>query len=382
MSKRRILSFVDHYTPGYKAGGPIRSISNMVKILGDNRFIFLIVTRNHDLNSSLTYDIVKSNTWQKVGKAIVFYTKVDLIFIFRIYRIIKHSKPDIIYFNSFFSKFFTILILLILRFFVFKNIKIIIAPRGEFSAGALKFKKKLKNLYLIIFRQFIYHSSMYFQASSEYERSDILKQKFELDRILIAPNLINCNVLNRNNLKINNSGYLKVIFFSRISPMKNLLFLVNILSEIEDVIEFEICGPVEDNSYWQKCLKAIKLFPPNIRFKYTSSIEHKLVPNYLSSFDVLLLPTLGENFGNVIIESLSAGLPVIISDNTIWRTSNTLALTEINLDEKICWRNTIKLWASMSPNDLLKAKYMALEYATNYFNNSQAKEQNIALFSI
>ena len=43
----QILCFVDYYLPGYKAGGPLRTIINMVSQLG-GEFEFLIVTRDRD----------------------------------------------------------------------------------------------------------------------------------------------------------------------------------------------------------------------------------------------------------------------------------------------------------------------------------------------
>jgi glycosyltransferase involved in cell wall biosynthesis len=382
MSNKRILCFLDYYTPGYKAGGPIKTISNMVNALGGNQFNFLIVTRNHDLKSDVIYDTVKTNKWQKVANAIVFYTKIDYLFIIRIFKIIKKTNPDIIYLNSFFSKLFSIAILLVLKFSLLKKAKIIIAPRGEFSMGALKFKKLSKYCYLLFFKQFINNQSIYFQVSSEFERNDLLNQKINSDRILIAPNIINGKLMSREKLKINDSGVLKVIFYSRISPMKNLFFLVEILSEIKEFIDFEVCGPIEDIKYWGECMAVISNFPPNINFKYNTSIEPQNVSMYLSRFDLLILPTLGENFGHVIIESLSAGLPVLISDRTLWKSNGTFALTSINLVDKESWRNEIGSWARMSSNDLLEAKYLALDYANDYFINSTSLKQNISLFSI
>lgn len=39
----------------------------------------------------------------------------------------------------------------------------------------------------------------------------------------------------------------------------------------------------------------------------------------MSEHDLLLMPTLGENFGHVIPEALISGCPVLISDRTPWR---------------------------------------------------------------
>ncbi len=40
----RILRLVDHYPPAYKAGGPLRDVSNLVELLCDE-FEFWVVTR-------------------------------------------------------------------------------------------------------------------------------------------------------------------------------------------------------------------------------------------------------------------------------------------------------------------------------------------------
>ena len=46
-NKKTILCFVNYYIPGYKAGGPIRSIANIVETFGD-KFDIKIICANHD----------------------------------------------------------------------------------------------------------------------------------------------------------------------------------------------------------------------------------------------------------------------------------------------------------------------------------------------
>ena len=48
MSKVKILIFVGYYLPGYKGGGALRTIVNLVQHLGEE-FDFWIVTRDRDL---------------------------------------------------------------------------------------------------------------------------------------------------------------------------------------------------------------------------------------------------------------------------------------------------------------------------------------------
>jgi glycosyltransferase involved in cell wall biosynthesis len=56
-----------------------------------------------------------------------------------------------------------------------------------------------------------------------------------------------------------------------------------------------------------------------VQVKYLGEVEHNSVPVIFADYDLFLFPTLGENFGHVICEALSAGCPVLISDRTPWR---------------------------------------------------------------
>ncbi|EPZ59913.1 glycosyl transferases group 1 family protein [[Clostridium] sordellii ATCC 9714] len=49
------------------------------------------------------------------------------------------------------------------------------------------------------------------------------------------------------------------------------------------------------------------------------SVETEEVVNVLKQHHVFLFPTFGENYGHVIQEALSAGCPVILSDQTPWQ---------------------------------------------------------------
>ena len=66
-----VLVAIDWYLPAYRAGGPIRSIANLVAALGDE-IDFRIVCGNRDLGESEDLQ-VKANTWTTFGKSQVQY---------------------------------------------------------------------------------------------------------------------------------------------------------------------------------------------------------------------------------------------------------------------------------------------------------------------
>ena len=70
--KKKILIITGRYLPGYKDGGPVRSIKNLTDYLGDE-YDFYILTCDRDHGDTESYSNIKVNDWNQVGKAKVFY---------------------------------------------------------------------------------------------------------------------------------------------------------------------------------------------------------------------------------------------------------------------------------------------------------------------
>jgi glycosyltransferase involved in cell wall biosynthesis len=80
----------------------------------------------------------------------------------------------------------------------------------------------------------------------------------------------------------------------------------------------EIYGMIEDEQYWRECQALIKRLPSHITVTHHGGVHPEHVQSAFASFHFFLFPTRGENFGHVIVESLLAGTPVLISDRTPW----------------------------------------------------------------
>src|SRR5579864_6807365 len=99
MRPRRVLMFLDYYLPGFKAGGPVRAVSNMVDLLGEE-FEFCLVTRDHDLTDKKRYPGITPGRWVKVGKANTKYLRRPSFW--RLWKVLREVEPDIIHLGSFF----------------------------------------------------------------------------------------------------------------------------------------------------------------------------------------------------------------------------------------------------------------------------------------
>ena len=176
--------------------------------------------------------------------------------------------------------------------------------------------------YLHLYRDLKWH------ATCEREASDILalgvRLKLDMQLAVVPPTVLADISITRDNgvsrhwpEKRPNS--LKVVFLSRISRIKNLPFAVSLLRDLPGNIEFNIFGPVEDADVWRDCQRLVASLPSSVQVTYRGEVPHPDVPRVLASHDLFILPTQSENFGYVIAESLGAGCPVLISDQTPWR---------------------------------------------------------------
>ena len=71
---RKILIIMGRYLPGYKDGGPVRSIKNLIDRLG-NEYDFHILTADRDHGDEQPYLSIKVREWNPVGNAKVFYVE-------------------------------------------------------------------------------------------------------------------------------------------------------------------------------------------------------------------------------------------------------------------------------------------------------------------
>lgn len=380
MSRRVILCFVSNYLPGNRSGGPIRSIVNFVDHFGD-KFDILIVTRDRECGEESPYPSVKVDSWNAVGKAQVFYMSPKNLNFFGFYKIIRSLSYDVIYLNSFFAYPFTILPLILRRIGLIHVKSILIAPRGEFSKGAITIKLWKKKSYIFASKILGLYKNISWQASSIHEKQDILREyKVEVSRISVAPNLSPINIHRVKLPLIRLPGPLRLIFLSRISPKKNLEFLLRVLSRLNHIVELTISGPREDLKYWNSCEKLIRALPSNIRVRINEHIEHSNVIEHLAENDLFVLPTLGENYGHIILEALISGTPVMLSDHTPWLPDFYGAVKVIDLNEEK-WLNEIKSRACFSDDKLVEYRKYAIDYAHNFLNQDAVVVSNQNLFN-
>jgi glycosyltransferase involved in cell wall biosynthesis len=364
--KKNIAIFCDYFLPGFRSGGLVRSVAAVIEAL-KNESCITIITRNHDLGVKSPYKNITSDVITEAEGCRVLYLS-DKKKLSGIFNILKKESPDVIYFNSFFSPFFTLLPLFLIKYIIKSKSKIIIAPRGEFGAGSLKIKNLKKKLFLAL-KKWVIPENSFLHATSTGEKIDIQKIFDDQVRIILL-NDIAIHQKERAIIHEKQKGNVKIIFISRITPIKNLDYALKIASNITGPAQFDIFGPIEDSSHWQDCKEQIARMPKNIAVTYRGELNHSDVIDRLCEYDLFLLPTQNENYGHAIVEALSIGCPVMISKNTPWQhLSDYQAGWDFELSDPALFSDKIN---ELIPLDNLTYKTYqegALNYFNQYINN-------------
>jgi glycosyltransferase involved in cell wall biosynthesis len=367
--KQKILIITDWFVPGYLAGGPIQSVDRLVTQLKDE-FEISILTRDRDLFQSEKYPEVTSNKWvEKAGFRVIYCSadqEVDLIG-----KTVSAEAFHKVYLNSFFSAKYALLPL----FHLWKMNslgKVVLAPRGMLGEGALKFKSTKKRILIALFKAFNLHRKIQFHSTDISETRSIRKV-FDTDiKLSELGNFPLVAFDGEHKIKTENASF---VFASRISPKKNLHFLVSLTESLK--LPLQVYGADDDVNYKQKCL----LLSSELTTFHGAVIPAQLMEVFRSNH-FFVLPTLNENFGHAIIEALANGCPVIISDQTPWHDlEENGAGWVIPLKDKAKWSEILSEANEMSRNEYMEMSLRAKEYVSLKFDIQQLKSNYIELFN-
>lgn len=374
--RKKILVFIDWFLPGYKAGGPIRSCANLIDHLWE-KFEFFVVTRNTDYFDPTPYPGIETGKWLSIeDKYKVMYLSEDRIKADLFSTLLDSENWDAVYLNSFFSPSFAILPLRLLK--KRPGLKVILAPRGMLAPGALSVKKWKKKAYMWMAHLAGYYDRLIFQATSD-EESAHIRHFFPENEIRFAPSLP--RKIQDGAAPGSRKGALKILTISRIAKEKNVLGAAQMLAQMKKEAEWTLVGPVYDAGYWTECKKTIDAFPKNLRFTYYGPADSEQLTQLFQSHDLYFQPTFGENFGHAILEALSNGLPVLISDKTPWRgLREAKAGLDLPLEPSYQMINALDTFSGMTEQEFRLWQNGALKMGMSRLSENGALLANSRLF--
>jgi glycosyltransferase involved in cell wall biosynthesis len=333
------------------SGGPPRSISGLAEGLSmiDGFDVTVIASASNRPIKIDSVRVVNKVFLEDRGRLRKF---LGISYIKFLLGVQPACRPDIVHVNSLWPQ-------ALIWYYIFSlvhGIPIVLSPRGTLSDWALGYKAWKKNLGMTFYRIFLFRKVKLFVASSNLERSDILKN-IKAPNVEIVPNPLRIDAAYVRKLKIDKerSPGNVMLFLGRINPIKRVDHLVDcfIKANPKDW-KLIIAGPDEQGSI-NTIMDSVTQSGLRSKIFYVGSVaensEDKLT--LFANADVVVLPSYSENFGVVIAESLACGIPVVATKGTPWESIITNNCGWYIDDTQEAMISTIKEIKNTSKADLI-----------------------------
>lgn len=369
-----LLIFYDYFTPAYKAGGPIRSLDNLVRLIHEEVDIYIYTTsRDHD---GTPLDVNVDEWVDFNGMARVFYASKKKQNFQAVAQLIRDVNPGLIYINGVFS---LPCVVHPLRAARRRKTPVLISPRGMLQRTSLGLKAFKKKVYLWVLRTMLFPGSdIRWHVTTPQEKDDLIDLLPGASTHLIGnvPHLAEYREISKSKDKI------RILTVALVSPMKNHHLVLESMKATSGSIVYDIYGPVKDKLYWEKCKELIAVLPENVEVNYCGEVVPRDVDGLWAKYDFYIQPSKSENFGHAIFEALSAGLPVIISDQTPWRSLEAVkAGWDVSLDNPEALKNAIRRAMSMTDDEYQEWRKGARKLADKYIEEAGLKEKYLEMFN-
>jgi len=320
-------------------GGPSNTVYWMAKALtAQNVFVTLIATLAGSEGK------VKPNTWLSTNYGYVIYwaerlPQLPLRLIFTAYR--QVSKHDVVHLNSlFYPPSF-----LLAAAAVWQKKAVLWSCRGNLEEAALQYSRWKKRPILWFIRRFLTGQRVTFHATSPAEAAQTRNMFGPLSQVIEIPNFLELPDLLPQS---SNSEKPFILYMGRLHAIKALDNLLDALSLSKHFVAtsyvIKIAGDT-DNLYTRQLKRQVETLGLQNHVEFLGRVEGIEKQQLLADAYFLVLPSHSENFGNVVIESLAQGTPVIASKGTPWSMLET---------------GKAGFWADNAPDTLARAIDKAL----------------------
>lgn len=279
------------------------------------------------------------------------------------------DKPDILHFHGVWMP----ADLLVSKYGKKNNIPYVINPRGDTEIARINYntaKKIKKKLAWWLYSKTIVDNAACVIATSHQELDSIRSLGSKVP-IAIIPNGIELDVFPEK-IVHNHTQKKTLLFLSRINPIKGIEFLIDAWHRLPLTFrsdwELHIVGNSDPEDYINSLKTKIKALNLQESIKFLGPLSGAAKMQKYQNSNLFILPTLNENFGNVVAEAMMCECPVITTFNAPWSC----------LKENNCgW------WINLSVSDLVDTlkESMSLSDEERHLMGTRARQTIIEKYS-
>ncbi len=377
-----ILQITPAYKPAFVYGGPTLSVAKLCEVLQTSALKVKVLTTTANGNQEL---MVETNCLNTVDQVNVYYFKrytkdhthfspgllIYLIKTIKQHRI-KNNEKLIVHIHSWWN---TVAVLSAFISLWYK-IPVVISPRGMLTPYSLRNRHSLFKsvIHKSLGKHLLKHC--YIHATTEKEKVDLRQIIKSLRGIYIIPNFAifphPSSILQP---IANRKQPLKLLFLSRIEEKKGLDNLLASLSIIKISWHLTIAGDGAA-TYIKRLKELCEKLKIEEQITWVGEVKNHKKYLLMEDHDLLMLTSHNENFGNVVIESLSVGTAVVITEGvglapfvlehqlgwvcTLQPAHLTLTITQAAADENK------RKWIREHGPEIIKKSFSDQELLKNY----------------
>ncbi|RMF26542.1 MAG: glycosyltransferase [Bacteroidetes bacterium] len=303
----RILQVFPTYKPAYVYGGPIFSVSYLCEqmVRQGHEVELLTTTANGpdelDVETGVPLDVdgVRVYYFRRWTKDHTHFSPALLWHLWKNCR-----RYDVVHIQSWWN---TVVILSVVVCWL-RGVRPVLSPRGMLSGFSFsKSHASLKHLFhRHVGRRLLRRTVCHVTSPLELEEC-----KAEGLEAFLLPNLLPLPA--EPPPRPPSDGVLRLAFLSRIHPKKNLEGTLQALSLLDFPFELHIAGSGEE-AYLEELKTRSRALGLEERVNWVGHLHGTEKFEFLARADVFLLLSHNENFANVVIEALSVGTPVLVSE--------------------------------------------------------------------
>ena len=304
----KILAIIPSYKPAYTYGGPIQSVSALNEALVHDGHSVCVLTSNANGTENLQVELNKPYNLNGVE---VFYfqrwtgdhSNFSPALLMEAWKRVK--KVDAVHIHAWWNLISIPAVLIC----ILRGIRPVLSPRGSVTSYTFGYRHSfLKSWFHALVGKTLLKRSLIHVTSAQ-EANDV--NTFIVNaEIHTLPNILDVKDPEER-LDIDEKE-LSLIYIGRIDPKKNIEFIFDIARE-----KFNYpCRLVFIGEGPKAYLDSLKQIDSgNIRIHWLGPIYDDTKWKYISCADILMLPSKNENYGNVVLEALSQGTAVMVSEN-------------------------------------------------------------------
>lgn len=193
------------------------------------------------------------------------------------------------------------------RFAHLRRIPYVISPRGMLVPELIQRRSAwAKRLWIAAVERRVLARARAIHVTSATEAEDLRRCGLALAPVVELANGVDCPELA---VRRPDAGHL--LFLGRLSWKKNLNALVDAIAKLPDT-RLTLAGP-DDEGISSRLLDRARQSGCGERVRYVGAVDAHGRSKLFAQAQALVLPSLNENFGNVVIEALAEGCPAVVT---------------------------------------------------------------------